>query len=568
MTRTQYVSKMQCILDDKSKFERLGPCSEFDQTHLIEDHIQAYLKELRGSKEISKDAYADMVPSGSTRPRMYGLPKVHKEGVPLRPILSMIGSPQHALAKWLCGLLKPVEKFYTHRCVKDSFAFANLVKAATLTPGGYMCTFDVVSLFTKVPLGEVIDICADALFRNDRIETEMITLKEESFRKLMQFATSGVQFSFDNNMYRQTDGVAMGSPLGPALANIFVGFYERQIGRRSWPDMYARFVDDVFSHFPNKSFCDRFYERLNSLHPALRFTREEEQEGSLPFMDVKVIRTTNGMATSIYRKPTFTGLYTPWDSYSPTLYKVNLARSLCHRARRICSPAYLSAELQALRSILLNNGYPGHVLDKHITPLPRSNATAFIGPRPCPVILQLPWIGHKSELFHQKANAAVRIAYFSVKVRTVFKTSKMFSLPKDVLPTLSNSNVVYLYECRHCESRYVGRTLQRLEDRVKQHVPRHLLNPTDGTEKKRGPGRPPKERKSADEYQSAIACHLAADALCRARYSDLDFRILARARSEQHLKVLEALYIQSLKPVLCRQKQFVTDLKLFHRPRT
>ena len=99
-------------------------------------------------------------------------------------------------------------------------------------------------------------------------------------------------------------------------------------------------------------------------------------------------------------------------------------------------------------------------------------------------------------------------------------------------------------------------------------MPRHLLNPTDGTEKKRGPGRPPKERKSADEYQSAIACHLAADALCRARYSELDFRILARARSEQHLKVLEALYIQSLKPVLCRQKQFITDLKLFHRPRT
>ena len=92
-------------------------------------------------------------------------------------------------------------------------------------------------------------------------------------------------------------------------------------------------------------------------------------------------------------------------------------------------------------------------------------------------------------------------------------------------------------------------------------------NQKNGTEKKRGPGRPPKERKSADEYQSAIACHLAADALCRARYSDLDFRILARARSEQHLKVLEALYIQSLKPVLCRQKQFVTDLKLFHRPR-
>ena len=130
---------------------RFWNCLEFDQKLLIEDHIQAYLKELRGSKEISKDAYADMVPSGSTRPRRYGLPKVHEEGVPLRPILSMIGSPQHALAKWLCGLLKPVEKFYTHRCVKDSFAFADLVKAAALTPGGYMCSFDVVSLPQRFP---------------------------------------------------------------------------------------------------------------------------------------------------------------------------------------------------------------------------------------------------------------------------------------------------------------------------------------------------------------------------------------------------------------------------------
>ena len=147
--------------------------------------------------------------------------------------------------------------------------------------------------------------------------------------------------------------------------------------------------------------------------------------------------------------------------------------------------AYLQAELQALRSILLNNGYPRSCSGQtHNTITSLKCQRLFFGPRPCPVILQLPWIGHKSELFHQKANAAVHIAYFSVKVRTVFKTSKMFSLPKDVLPNLSNSNVIYLYECRHCESRYVGRTLQRPEDRVIQHVPRHLLSPTDGTEKK------------------------------------------------------------------------------------
>ena len=211
--------------------------------------------------------------------------------------------------------------------------------------------------------------------------------------------------------------------------------------------MYARFVDDVFSHFPSKSFCDMFFERLNSLHLALRFTREEKQEGFLPFVDMKVIHTTNGLATSICRKfkPTLMRLFTPWDSYSPTLCKVNLARSLCHQARRICSPAYLPAELQALRSILLNNGCPGHVLDKHITTLPRSNASAFIRPRPCPVILQLPWIGHKSELFHQKANAAVRRTSLlklgqSSKHRRCSRCQKMFCLPSQRAMSFISTN--------------------------------------------------------------------------------------------------------------------------------
>ena len=111
--------------------------------------------------------------------------------------------------------------------------------------------------------------------------------------------------------------------------------------------------------------------------PAFYTWRRTGRFSPIHEWDVKVIRTTNGMATSIYRKPTITWLYRPWDSYSPTLYKVNLERLLCHRALRICSPAYLPAELQALRSILLNNGYPGHVLDKHKTPLPRSNVSAF-----------------------------------------------------------------------------------------------------------------------------------------------------------------------------------------------
>ena len=208
---------------------------------------------------------------------MYGLPKVHKPSVPLRPILSMTGSPQFATSQWLVELWRPVLDYYSTRCVKDSFTFADKVRTATLSSTGHMCFFDIVSLFPNIPLKEVIDICANAIYHDDIIDEPPPLLKEQSFRKLLEMVTSGVEFSFDEVMYRPVDGVAMGSPLGQILANIFVGYHERKIPDDQWPEMYERYVDDIFSHFYDRHACDRFFALLNELHPALRFTREDEE---------------------------------------------------------------------------------------------------------------------------------------------------------------------------------------------------------------------------------------------------------------------------------------------------
>ena len=93
----------------------------------------------------------------------------------------------------------------------------------------------------------------------------------------MQLATSSVEFSFNNNMYQQIDGVAMGSPLGPALANIFVGHQEQKLFNVvNRPLAYFRYVDDTFALFNNEDDCYAFLSHLNSLHPSLRFTHEKE----------------------------------------------------------------------------------------------------------------------------------------------------------------------------------------------------------------------------------------------------------------------------------------------------
>ena len=157
---------------------------------------------------------------------MYGLPKTRKESIPIRPILSMIGSSQHEIAKWLAEILVPFLN-YTPHIVKDSFTFANFIQDCNLEPAkSFLCSFDISNLFTNVPLDETIGNCADALLRG---HLDCPPFPEDTFREFMLIATQRIEFSFSSQMYKQLDGVAMGSPLGLALANIFVGFHKSRL---------------------------------------------------------------------------------------------------------------------------------------------------------------------------------------------------------------------------------------------------------------------------------------------------------------------------------------------------
>ena len=129
----------------------------------------------------------------------------------------------------------------------------------------------------------------------------------------------------------------MGSPLGPILANVFVGFCEEMIDHEKWPIFYIRYVDYTFTMIHKKEHSVQLFNALNQIHPALQFTMEVEDDGRLPFLDVQIKKQKKEFVRSVYCKPTFSGLYTRWDLFCSKAHKIGLVKSLLSRARRICS---------------------------------------------------------------------------------------------------------------------------------------------------------------------------------------------------------------------------------------
>ena len=155
------------------------------------------------------------------------------------------------------------------------------------------------------PLDETIKICSDALYDNSDLQP---LIPKDVFVELMKNATSSVEFSFNNTICKQADEVAMGSSLGPALANIFNGYYEEKLfSQTQKPPTYFRYVDDTFAIFDHQAKAVQFLTKLNCLHPSLKFTFEREKVKCIPFFDVYVERTDVGFETSVYRKPILTG---------------------------------------------------------------------------------------------------------------------------------------------------------------------------------------------------------------------------------------------------------------------
>ena len=156
---------------------------------------------------------------------------------------------------------------------------------------------------------------------------------------LLEFCLTHTYFLFQGKYYEQVQGAAMGSPISPLIANIFMEGFEVK-ALQSFPNppsLWLRFVDDTFV-IGKVEHSQDLLQHINSQDPHIQFTVEPTLQGSLPFLDTLVtIQPDSTLSTSVYRKPTHTDQYLHWDSNHHITAKQNVYNTLAHRAKTVSS---------------------------------------------------------------------------------------------------------------------------------------------------------------------------------------------------------------------------------------
>ena len=470
---------------------------------------------------------------------MYGSSKIHKplvNGFPkLRPILSALNTDTYKWAKLFVPSLRHLTS--NEFTLKDSFESAKII--CEQDTGLFMGSLDVDSLFTNVPLEETINISVNESFKSNG---NIHDLNKKQITEMLSLTTKESIILFDMTFYTQVDGVAMGSPLGPSLANAFLCHHETKwlndCPDKFKPVFYKRYVDDIFVLFKRSEHVKPFADYMNSKHKNINFSFETEKDGQMPFLDVNVFRENGKFVTNVYRKETFTGVYINFSSFIPLEHKFGLVYMLLHHCFCLVSDmSKFHFEIEKLKEILLSNGYSNNFFDKCISKFMNKlyiKKPVMLTIPKKQLYLVLPFIGKMSALVKSGLARSLHKRLPFCKVKIIFKTSnrlKNYFSFKDVVPEPLRSCQIYNFTCGSCNASYIGKTFRHMKIGVSEH---QGVSPRTGKHLK-------------GTLSTSVRDHMLD---CNHIVAWDDFKVLGRESNHWLLGIKESLFIKRDRPSL------------------
>ncbi|XP_069110165.1 uncharacterized protein [Argopecten irradians] len=518
MNRTDYLQKAMDLLNEKDHYLPL----DNDLTSNITKDINKFLSTVQ--TKLPDDIFRFNRIKHTRTPLFYILPKVHKMGIPGRPIVSAIGGPTEKLSATVDHFLKPLAQAVPSYIQDTTDFLLKLKSLGNIPPDSLLVTADVSSLYTSIPHREGILATKEALDAAKQSKPPTWIL----LRFLHLILTKNC-FEFDGKFYLQTQGTSMGTKCAPNYAIIFMDQLEQKFlsQQTTKPLIWWRFIDDIFMIWTHhRNALSAFMERLNQFHKTIKFTFEVS-DSQITFLDTTVTKLPSGaLRTSLYSKPTDAHLYLHYSSCHPKHQIKSIPKSQALRIRRICSDtADFENQMMIMKEHFLKRGYPAKLINKSINTarqIPRENllerantnnrkkvlplVTTFNPRNPhflknirnhsvilnsatdTSAILEKNIIvayrrtlNLKDILVHAKANNTNKTLgsspcnspchtcpYMKTK-RTItsHKTGAIFKIKSSI--TCTTPSVVYVIECRKCGIQYVGQTSNNIQERMRGH---------------------------------------------------------------------------------------------------
>ena len=244
MDKTEYVTKCEALLQDSSVYQHLSK----DTSPTIHKELIKILQDYKNNNFISETEYTQLRPHGSISPaeRFYSLPKIHKNNMTMYPIVSACGTATYNTAKFITKILQ-------NYCGKTSFLFKILqissrkIKHLSINPEEEtLVSFDVSALFTNIPVPVVLQVISSKI-STCTFSTNVCKIPIEKFIKLLEFTLTNYIFCFNKKFYKQLQGTAMGSPVSPVIANIYMEYFQ-SLAILTSPTLikwWLRYLDDV-----------------------------------------------------------------------------------------------------------------------------------------------------------------------------------------------------------------------------------------------------------------------------------------------------------------------------------
>ena len=363
---TEYIDKVLDLLTDTNHYQP----TEHDMTKDTAAEVRLLIQYLHTTHKIDKRTAKRLLPPDTPRtPLFYGLPKIHKDNTPLRPIVSGNDSPTENLSIYIDEKLQPLARALPSY-IRDTTDFLRqTLSLPPLPPNAILVTMDVKSLYTNIPHFEGTQTVIEHIKEHGRTTPHFDnSLNTQIVHTFLTLILTTNMFQFLDKYYLQIFGTAMGTRCAVSYANIFMHQRDKEILHllRHLIIYYKRYIDDIFFIFLGTAQELRsHFSTINGLHPTIKYSMDHSLT-HIDFLDPTIyIGQDRKLYSSLYKKPADTDALLHYRSYHPDTTKRSIVYTQALRYRRlITKDEQLQTELQKLRTTLTARGYLKTIIDK------------------------------------------------------------------------------------------------------------------------------------------------------------------------------------------------------------